>query len=107
MTQKRRKRAILRQRRTWKTTTTSSHQPRILKTRKTTRVNAHPSLLPHRWERPRVDDDHADVRRRELGGAMSGLELVAPGLVDVVAWPDGGEPARPTWMYGAVGRVVG
>jgi hypothetical protein len=45
--------------------------------------------------------------RGELLVAMAGLELIEPGLVDVVAWPDGGEPDRRSWMYGAVGRVVG
>jgi hypothetical protein len=44
--------------------------------------------------------------RAELGGFFAGLELVPPGLVDVVDWP---EPDRtpPVGVYGAVGIVPG
>jgi len=43
--------------------------------------------------------------RRELRALFAGLDLVAPGLVDVVDWPE--HDADPVGIYGAVGLVPG
>ena len=42
--------------------------------------------------------------RAELAALFTGLEMVPPGLVDVVDWPDPGV-AAPVGVYGAVGIV--
>ncbi len=44
--------------------------------------------------------------RAQLAALFTGLELVPPGLVDVVDWPDPGV-APPVGVYGAVGIVPG
>ena len=43
--------------------------------------------------------------RHELRALFAGLDLVAPGLVDVVDWPE--HDADPVGIYGAVGLVPG
>jgi hypothetical protein len=42
--------------------------------------------------------------RAALSALVTGLEVVPPGLVDVVDWPDPGV-AAPVGVYGAVGIV--
>ena len=56
-------------------------------------------------EQYRTSDTPATARSRaELRRVLSGLELVPPGLVDLVAWPEKGDD-EPVGIYAAVARV--
>ena len=44
--------------------------------------------------------------RAEITELLGGLDLVPPGMVDIVDWPTASPGERPTGGYAAIARVV-